>query len=320
MVPAGRDGRGGHGRGGAVSGTVVAVVGPTAAGKSALSIALAHALGGEVVNADSMQLYRGMDIGTAKLTPAERDGVPHHLLDIWPVTEPASVAEYQRLARAAVDDILARGRVPLLVGGSGLYVRAVLEQFEFPGTDPAVRGRLEAELAQLGPAPLHARLAGADPVAAAGILPGNGRRIVRALEVIELTGAPFTASLPDPTPYYPAVQLGVDLDTALLDERIAARVDRMWADGLVAEVRTLCGHGLADGRTASRALGYQQVLRFLAGETDEAQARDETVRATRRFVRRQRSWFRRDQRIQWLDPTAPTFVDTALQVVAGHRP
>ncbi|MBM7081712.1 tRNA (adenosine(37)-N6)-dimethylallyltransferase MiaA [Micromonospora humidisoli] len=303
-----------------MSGTVVAVVGPTAAGKSALSIALAHALGGEVVNADSMQLYRGMDVGTAKLTPAERDGVPHHLLDIWPVTEPASVAEYQRLARAAVDDILARGRVPLLVGGSGLYVRAVLEQFEFPGTDPAVRGRLEAELAQLGPAPLYARLAGADPAAAAGILPGNGRRIVRALEVIELTGAPFTASLPDPTPYYPAVQLGVDLDTALLDERIAARVDRMWADGLVAEVRTLCGQGLADGRTASRALGYQQVLRFLAGETDEAQARDETIRATRRFVRRQRSWFRRDQRIHWLDPTVPTFVETALRVVAGHRP
>ncbi|MBM7075888.1 tRNA (adenosine(37)-N6)-dimethylallyltransferase MiaA [Micromonospora humida] len=302
-----------------MSGTVVAVVGPTAAGKSALSIALAHALDGEVVNADSMQLYRGMDIGTAKLTPAERDGVPHHLLDIWPVTEPASVAEYQRLARAAVDDILARGRVPLLVGGSGLYVRAVLEQFEFPGTDPAVRERLEAELAQLGPAPLYARLAGADPVAAAGILPGNGRRIVRALEVIELTGAPFTASLPDPTPYYPAVQLGVDLDTVLLDERIAVRVDRMWADGLVAEVRALRGQGLADGRTASRALGYQQVLRFLAGETDEAQAREETIRATRRFVRRQRSWFRRDQRIHWLDPTEPTVVETALRVVAGHR-
>ncbi|MEV4728123.1 tRNA (adenosine(37)-N6)-dimethylallyltransferase MiaA [Micromonospora humida] len=302
-----------------MSGTVVAVVGPTAAGKSALSIALAHALDGEVVNADSMQLYRGMDIGTAKLTPAERDGVPHHLLDIWPVTEPASVAEYQRLARAAVDDILARGRVPLLVGGSGLYVRAVLEQFEFPGTDPAVRERLEAELAQLGPAPLYARLAGADPVAAAGILPGNGRRIVRALEVIELTGAPFTASLPDPTPYYPAVQLGVDLDTALLDERIAVRVDRMWADGLVAEVRALRGQGLADGRTASRALGYQQVLRFLAGETDEAQAREETIRATRRFVRRQRSWFRRDQRIHWLDPTEPTVVETALRLVAGHR-
>ena len=299
--------------------TVVAVVGPTAAGKSALSIALAHALGGEVVNADSMQLYRGMDIGTAKLTPAEREGVPHHLLDIWPVTEPASVAEYQALARAAVDDILARGRVPLLVGGSGLYVRAVLEQFEFPGTDPALRERLEAELAAVGPLPLHARLAEADPGAAASILPTNGRRIVRALEVIELTGAPFTASLPTPTPYYPSVQLGVDLDTAVLDERIALRVDRMWADGLVDEVRALVAEGLPEGRTASRALGYQQVLRFLAGELTEAEAHEETVRATRRFVRRQRSWFRRDPRVHWLDAASPAFLDTALRVVAEHR-
>ncbi|MFC8298483.1 tRNA (adenosine(37)-N6)-dimethylallyltransferase MiaA [Micromonospora orduensis] len=298
-----------------VSGTVVAVVGPTAAGKSALSIALAHALDGEVVNADSMQLYRGLDIGTAKLTPAERDGVPHHLLDIWEVSEPASVAEYQRLARAAVDDILSRGRVPLLVGGSGLYVRAVLERFEFPGTDPALRERLERELAEVGPAPLYARLRAADPAAAQGILPGNGRRIVRALEVIELTGAPFTASLPQPTPYYPSVQLGVDLDTGLLDERIAVRVDRMWADGLVAETRELLGRGLAEGRTASRALGYQQVLRQLAGELTEAQARDETVRATRRFVRRQRSWFRRDPRISWLDSAAPDLFEAALRLV-----
>ncbi|MFJ6168149.1 tRNA (adenosine(37)-N6)-dimethylallyltransferase MiaA [Micromonospora orduensis] len=298
-----------------VSGTVVAVVGPTAAGKSALSIALAHALDGEVVNADSMQLYRGLDIGTAKLTPAERDGVPHHLLDIWEVSEPASVAEYQRLARAAVDDILSRGRVPLLVGGSGLYVRAVLERFEFPGTDPALRERLERELAEVGPAPLYARLRAADPAAAQGILPGNGRRIVRALEVIELTGAPFTASLPQPTPYYPSVQLGVDLDTGLLDERIAVRVDRMWADGLVAETRELLGRGLAEGRTASRALGYQQVLRQLAGELTEAQARDETVRATRRFVRRQRSWFRRDPRISWLDSAAPDLFEAAVRLV-----
>ncbi|MEU4639894.1 tRNA (adenosine(37)-N6)-dimethylallyltransferase MiaA [Micromonospora sp. NPDC023814] len=296
-------------------GTVVAVVGPTAAGKSALSIALAHALDGEVVNADSMQLYRGMDIGTAKLTPAEREGVPHHLLDIWDVTEPASVAEYQRLARAAVDDILARGRVPLLVGGSGLYVRAVLERFEFPGTDPAARERLERELAETGPAPLYARLREVDPAAAAGILPTNGRRIVRALEVIELTGAPFTASLPGPTPYYPSVQLGVDLDTALLDERIALRVDRMWADGLVAETRGLVGRGLPQGRTASRALGYQQVLRFLAGEITEGEAHDETVRATRRFVRRQRSWFRRDQRIHWLDSAAPDLIPAALRLL-----
>ncbi|MGI5522725.1 tRNA (adenosine(37)-N6)-dimethylallyltransferase MiaA [Micromonospora sp. CA-259024] len=296
-------------------GTVVAVVGPTAAGKSALSIALAHALDGEVVNADSMQLYRGMDIGTAKLTPAERDGVPHHLLDIWEVTEPASVAEYQRLARAAVDDILSRGRVPLLVGGSGLYVRAVLERFEFPGTDAELRERLERELAEGGPAPLYERLRAADPVAAESILPGNGRRIVRALEVIEITGAPFTASLPEPTPYYPSVQLGVDLATELLDERIALRVDRMWADGLVPETRELVGRGLAEGRTASRALGYQQVLRLLAGELTEAQAHDETVRATRRFVRRQRSWFRRDPRIRWLDSTAPDLIEAALRLV-----
>ncbi|MEV4122129.1 tRNA (adenosine(37)-N6)-dimethylallyltransferase MiaA [Micromonospora sp. NPDC049645] len=297
------------------SGTVVAVVGPTAAGKSALSIALAHALDGEVVNADSMQLYRGMDIGTAKLTVAERGGVPHHLLDIWEVTEPASVAEYQRLARAAVDDILSRGRVPLLVGGSGLYVRAVLERFEFPGTDAVLRERLERELAEVGPAPLHARLRAADPVAAESILPGNGRRIVRALEVIELTGAPFTASLPQPTPYYPSVQLGVDLDTGLLDERVALRVDRMWADGLVGETRGLLGRGLAQGRTASRALGYQQVLRLLAGELTESQAHEETVRATRRFVRRQRSWFRRDPRIRWLDSSAPDLIGAALRLL-----
>ncbi|GIJ77153.1 tRNA dimethylallyltransferase [Micromonospora phaseoli] len=295
-------------------GTVLAVVGPTAAGKSALSIALAHALDGEVVNADSMQLYRGLDIGTAKLTFAERDGVPHHLLDIWEVTEPASVAEYQRLARTAIDDILDRGRVPLLVGGSGLYVRAVLERFEFPGTDPVVRERLEGELATAGPAPLYARLREADPVAAAGILPGNGRRIVRALEVIELTGGTFTAALPQPTPYYPSVQIGVDLDTALLDERIAVRVDRMWADGLVAETRELVGRGLPEGRTASRALGYQQVLRFLAGELTETEAHDETIRATRRFVRRQRSWFRRDPRVHWLDSADPGSIEAAVRI------
>jgi tRNA dimethylallyltransferase len=299
--------------------TVVAVVGPTAAGKSALSLELARALGGEVVNADSMQLYRGMDIGTAKLSPAERTGVPHHLLDIWPVTEPASVAEYQRLARAAVDDVLARGRVPLIVGGSGLYVRAVLEDFDFPGTDAGLRARLEAELAAAGPAPLYDRLRAADPAAAARILPSNGRRIVRALEVIELTGAAFPAVLPEPRPVYRAVTIGVDLDTAALDGRIAVRVDRMWAAGLVEEVRGLVGHGLRDGRTASRALGYQQVLAFLAGECTEAQAREETVRATRRFVRRQRSWFRRDPAVAWLDGADSGLAGRALAAVRAVR-
>ncbi|HEX5598057.1 MAG TPA: tRNA (adenosine(37)-N6)-dimethylallyltransferase MiaA [Micromonosporaceae bacterium] len=299
--------------------TVLAVVGPTAAGKSALSIALAHALDGEVVNADSMQLYRGMDIGTAKLTSDEREGVPHHLLDIWEVAEPASVAEYQRMARAAVDDILARGRVPLLVGGSGLYIRAVLEEFEFPGTDPQVRARLEAELATVGPAPLYDRLRIADPVAAERILPSNGRRIVRALEVIEVTGAPFTAALPQPTPFYSFVQIGVDLDTELLDERIAVRVARMWAAGLVDETRGLVERGLRSGRTASRALGYQQVLRFLSGEISEAEAYEETIRATRRFVRRQRSWFRRAPQVVWLDAARADLVPAALTAFAVGR-
>ncbi|MEV4702644.1 tRNA (adenosine(37)-N6)-dimethylallyltransferase MiaA [Actinoplanes sp. NPDC049316] len=296
---------------------VVAVVGPTAAGKSALSLALAHALGGEVVNADSMQLYRGMDIGTAKLAPDEREGVPHHVLDLWDVTFPASVAEYQKAARAAVDDIAARGRVPLVVGGSGLYVRAVLEEFEFPGTDPAIRERLEAELAAAGPAPLYARLSEADPEAAAKILPSNGRRIVRALEVIEMTGAPFTAALPEPKPYYDAVQIGVDRETAELDRRIADRVDLMWDSGLIEEVRALDRLGLREGRTASRALGYQQALAQIDGELTEEEARAETVRATRRFVRRQRSWFRRDTRVTWLDAASPTVVEDALAACAA---
>ncbi|WP_041841390.1 tRNA (adenosine(37)-N6)-dimethylallyltransferase MiaA [Actinoplanes friuliensis] len=294
---------------------VVAVVGPTAAGKSALSLALAHALGGEVVNADSMQLYRGMDIGTAKLRTDEREGVPHHVLDVWDVSEPASVQAYQALARAAVDDIAARGKVPLLVGGSGLYVRAVLEEFEFPGTDPAIRDRLERELASEGTFFLYERLRELDPVAAEKILPTNGRRIVRALEVIELTGAPFTAALPSPTPHYQSVQIGVDRDTAELDQRIADRVDLMWAAGLLDEVRGL--DGLREGRTAGRALGYQQALAQLDGDLTEDQAKDETVRATRRFVRRQRSWFRRDPRITWLDGASGTLTEDALAACAA---
>jgi tRNA dimethylallyltransferase len=296
--------------------TVVAVVGPTAAGKSALSIALAHALDGEVVNCDSMQLYRGMDVGTAKLTADERDGVPHHLLDVWDVTTPASVAAYQEPARAAIDAILARGRTPLLVGGSGLYVRAVLDEFAFPGTDAGVRARLEAELAVDGPAPLYGRLRAADPAAAAKILPTNGRRIVRALEVIELTGAPFTASLPAPRPYYDAVQIGVDRDTAGLDDRVDRRVDLMWAAGLVDEVRALERRGLREGRTARAALGYQQVLAFLAGDCTEEDARAETKLATRRFVRRQRKWFRRDPRIVWFDGAATGLTEAALAAAA----
>lgn len=279
---------------------VVAVVGATAAGKSELGIALARRLGGEIVNADSMQLYRGMNIGTAKLTPAERQGVPHHLLDVWDVTEAASVAAYQSMARAEIDRLGARGRTAVLVGGSGLYVRGAVDAMDFPGTDPAVRARLEAELADAGPGPLHARLAAADPEAARVILPGNGRRIVRALEVIELTGRPFTANLPAHESVYDTLQIGIAVPRPELAERIARRVDRMWRAGLVDEVRRLEAEGLREGRTASRALGYQQVLSFLAGECTEAEARDETVRATRRFARRQETWFRRDPRVHWI--------------------
>lgn len=283
---------------------VVAVVGPTAAGKSDLGVHLARALGGEVINADSMQLYRGMDIGTAKLTVEERQGVPHHLLDIWDVTVAASVAEYQRRARAEIDRLRARGRVPVLVGGSGLYVRGALDAMEFPGTDPAVRARLEGELAQEGSGALHARLAEADPEAARAILPSNGRRIVRALEVIEITGRPFTASLPGHEAVYDTVQIGVDVARPELDERIARRVDVMWEAGLVDEVRELEKQGLREGRTASRALGYQQVLAALAGECTLQEAREATIRATKRFARRQDSWFRRDPRVHWLSGAA----------------
>jgi tRNA dimethylallyltransferase len=301
---------------------VIAVVGATATGKSGLAIKLARALGGEVVNADSMQLYRGMDIGTAKEPEAAWQGVPHHLLDVWPVTRTANVAEYQALARAAIDDIAARGRVPVLVGGSGLYVRAALDDLHFPRTDRGTRARLEAELGRLGPAALHARLAALDPAAAAAILPSNGRRIVRALEVIELSGRPFTATMPayepqgQARPDPPAVQIGLTRPRPELDQAIAARVDRMWQAGFEAEVKGLVAAGLREGRTASRALGYQQLLRYLDGELTLDQARLETIKATRRFARRQESWFRRDPRVHWLnaDP-GPRLLDEALQHV-----
>ncbi|MER6344653.1 tRNA (adenosine(37)-N6)-dimethylallyltransferase MiaA [Streptomyces sp. NPDC001595] len=300
---------------------VIAVVGPTAAGKSDLGVFLARQLGGEVVNADSMQLYRGMDIGTAKLTPEERDGVPHHLLDIWDVTVTASVAEYQRLARERIDALLAAGRWPILVGGSGLYIRGAVDNLEFPGTDPEVRARLEEELALRGPGALHARLAAADPGAGRAILPSNGRRIVRALEVIEITGQPFTANLPGHDSVYDTLQIGVDVARPELDERIARRVDRMWDAGLVEEVRALEAQGLREGRTASRALGYQQVLSALAGECTLDEARNETVRATKRFARRQDSWFRRDPRVHWLSGAAADLAELPrLALTLVERP
>jgi tRNA dimethylallyltransferase len=297
---------------------VVAVVGPTASGKTGLSLDLAERLGGEVVNTDAMQVYRGMDVGTAKLPPAERRGIPHHLLDLLDVDQPASVAEFQRMARAVIDDLRGKGTAAVLVGGSALYTRAILDRFEFPGTDPVVRRRLEEALDEEGAAALHKRLADADPVAAQGILPTNGRRIVRALEVIEITGRPFSASLPRlEYAFDNAHQIGVEIDRPTLDERIALRVDRMFEDGFVAEVEALLAKGLADSLTAIRAIGYREVTACLRGEVSEAQAREATAAATRRFSRRQDSWFRKDPRITWVRWDDPERVDRAVAAVSS---
>jgi len=296
---------------------IVAIVGPTAAGKTDLSLGLALALGGEVVNTDSMQVYRGMDIGTAKLPVDERRGVTHHLLDLLDVTEPATVAEFQGWAREVIADCRSRGVTPILVGGSALYTRAILDRFEFPGTDPAVRGPLEDELAALGPEVMHERLAAVDGLAAARIIPMNGRRVVRALEVIAITGRPYSASLPELSYFYDdAYQIGVDIARPVLDERIALRVQRMWGAGFVEEVRRLADLGLREGRTASRAIGYHQVLAHLDGDITEERAKEQTITATRRFARRQDGWFRKDPRITWVDWDDTARVDKA---VAGVR-
>ncbi len=299
---------------------VVAVIGPTAAGKSDLAVAVAQRLAGEIVNADSMQLYAGMDIGTAKLPVAERGGIEHHLLDIWPISKSAAVAEYQQLARDCIAAIHARGAVPVMVGGSGLYLRGALDRLDFPGESPPVRARWEGELAEHGPQALHRRLAESDPDAAAAILPTNGRRIVRALEVIEITGAPFSARMPGFESIYDTVQLG--LDRSDLDDRVDRRVGHMWEAGLVEEVRGLLPGGLRQSPTAGKALGYAQLLAVLddAGDVvgDVTEAAEITRRATRRFVRRQRSWFRRDPRVHWLDAADPHLLDDALALVRNR--
>ncbi len=294
----------------------MAIVGPTASGKTSLSLDLATALAGEVVNTDAMQVYRGMDIGTAKLPVAERRGIPHHLLDTLDVREPATVAQFQAWARAAIADIRSRGASPVLVGGSALYTRAILDRFDFPGTDEDVRARYETELETIGPAALHARLRELDPAAADGIAPENGRRIVRALEVIELTGGPFTARLPIQEYDDPAtVQIGVDIERDVLEERIRERVRTMFETGLLDEVRRLLGEGLAEGRTASRAIGYPQAVAVLAGEMSLEEAQERTVIATRRFARRQMAWWRNDPRITWVRYDDPERAAKALAVV-----
>ena len=295
---------------------IVAVVGSTASGKSELALDLADALGGEIVNTDAMAVYRGMDVGTAKTPLAERRGIAHHLLDYLGVKEPLTVAQFQRDARAAIADVRSRERLPVLVGGSALYTRAVLDRFDFPGTDEAVRMRLEAELDELGAAALHDRLLSVDAEAGANIRRDNGRRIVRALEVVELTGRPFSATLPR-LEYADerTVQLGVDIDRPTLHERIERRVDAMFAGGLVDEVRRLLDEGLREGRTAGVAIGYREVTAYLDGELTLDEARERTVVATRRFARRQDSWFRKDPRVVWVGFDDPARLTKAIDAV-----
>ncbi len=303
---------------------LVAIVGATGTGKSALSLDLADALASlgrkaEIVNADAMQLYRGMDIGTAKLPVAHRRGIPHHLFDVLDVTEDASVARYQDVARETVQGILARGAVPILVGGSGLYVSSVLYDFRFPATDASVRGRLEAELAAEGPAALHDKLIAVDPVAAAAIGPHNGRRIVRALEVVEITGVPFGAGLPERTrTWMPTTILGLRVPRADLVARLDERVRGMWRDGLVDEVRSLLPLGIERAATAGRAIGYAQAIAQLSGRLGEAEAIELTAALTRRYARRQVGWFRRDKLTRWLDYDDPERTDRAVQLVLSN--
>lgn len=297
----------------------LAIVGPTGTGKSQLALEVAERVGrsAEIVNADAMQLYRGMDIGTAKLPVAQRRGIPHHQLDVLEVTETASVARYQQAAAADIEAIMARGAAPIVVGGSMLYIQSLFDDWSFPATDPTVRARWEERLAEVGVAALHAELAGRDPAAAESIRPSDGRRIVRALEVVELTGQPFAASAPSiGAPRWDTVIIGLDCDTELLDERLARRTDAMFDFGLVEEVRSLLRHGLRDGVTASRALGYAQVIDDLDAGGDGNAAREPTFTGTRRYVRRQRSWFRRDHRICWFDATVG---DLARDVVRAWR-
>ena len=293
---------------------VLGVVGATATGKSDLALALALELGGEVINADASQLYRGMDIGTAKMDIEQRRGIPHHQLDVLEVREEASVAAYQQAAREDLAAVRGRGHLPIVVGGSGLYVRALLDRLDIPPTDPRVRSRWEAALDERGVAALHAELAMRDPEAAARIEPRNGRRIVRALEVIELTGRPFSASLPTREFLTPTVLIGLRADRGMLDGRIAARAEGMWRAGLVAEVEALVEQGLRQGRTASRAVGYAQVLRQLDGDLSEQEAILDTITATRRLARRQERWFGPDERITWLEHDAPDLLQQALRL------
>ena len=284
---------------------LIVICGATATGKSDLAVTLAQEIDAEIINADSMQLYKGMDIGTAKITVEERKGIAHHLLDMLDVTQDANVAWYQENARAAIAEIQGRGKNVIVVGGTGLYIKAILDELNFPDTDPVVRAELELEYATKGIAPLFERLEKLDPAAALAIDKANSRRVIRALEVIKITGKPFTANLPrEESSRYPhARQFGLVMDRDALSERISTRVERMWEQGLVAEVERLMAAGITQGITAQRALGYAQVIAQIEGKVTEEEAKEETKRATRQYARRQETWFSRDERITWISPT-----------------
>jgi tRNA dimethylallyltransferase len=290
-----------------MSAPLIIICGPTATGKSDLALEVAQKYDGEIINADSMQLYQGMDIGTAKLTVEERRGIPHHLLDILKVSQDASVAQYQEQARAAIEDIQSRGKVAIVVGGTGLYIKSIVDEMNFPETDPDLRKKLEDEAELLGAAELYSRLRLLDPEAAAAIEPANTRRIIRALEVIEVTGKPYSANLPSDTSlrFPDALHIGLSMERSSLAPRIEARVHRMFEQGLIAEVESLLSEGLLEGATAQRAIGYAQVIALIRGELTQNLAIEETVVATRQYVRRQETWFKRDQRIQWIGEGEP---------------
>jgi len=291
---------------------IVTIIGPTAVGKTALALDLARELDGELVGTDSMQAVRGMNIGTAKPTPQELGQIRHHMLDVWSVAHRADVVQFRGLAREAITGITTRKRIPIVVGGSVLYVKAILDQFDFPATDPEVRGRYEAMLDQDGAEKLHELLAEKDPVTATNILPGNGRRIVRALEVIELTGEPYHSRLPDPVEEFPSVRVGLEIDRVSMDARIEQRVDQMLESGLVEEVQELESQGLRNAPTASRAIGYSQVLAHLGGEITQIQMREKIIYATQKFARRQQRWFRQDPRIRWEPWDSAQLTDSVL--------
>ena len=305
------------------SNPLIVISGATATGKSELAIALAHKINAEIVNADSMQVYQGMDIGTAKLSLNERGNIPHHLLDVVPVTRDVTVAWYQERARAKVDEILAQGKAVIVVGGTGLYIKALLDDLNFPDTDPVVRKRITDEAELLGNDEMHARLAVLDPAAALAIPSENIRRVIRALEVIEITGQPFTTTLPrkDSTRYPQAIQIGLSMNRDDLGERIDARVEKMWQAGFVDEVEDLINQGLLEGKTAQAAIGYAQIISMKHGQMSADEAREDTKRATRQYVRRQETWFSRDERITWLSAlsSTPMRLESALSTINNYH-